>query len=182
MGWGQASSFLFSIIIIIIIVVVAVAVVVVVVVVVNIHTYIHTYITLHYITLHYIYFTLHYIYITLLYITLHYIHPSKYFTVVTIYNCYHYHSLSFSFICFVLLLFPIDSRSFSTPMSDVQDFAEQHRHRACEVLGPHAGAAIAAGGVTWSPGDPNDQPHAGSEPCKKEQQTSKIGQVFNYIE
>ena len=25
-----------------------------------------------------------------------------------------------------------------------QDFAEQHRHRACEVLGPHAGAEIIA--------------------------------------
>ena len=62
-------------------------------------------------------------------------------------------------MCFVLLLFPIDSRSFSTPMSDVQDFAEQHRHRACEVLGPHAGAEIAAlGGVTWEPRRPQEIP------------------------
>ena len=44
-------------------------------------------------------------------------------------------------------------------MSDVQDFAEQHRHRACEVLGPHAGAEIAAlGGVTWEPRRPQEIP------------------------
>jgi len=49
----------------------------------------------------------------------------------------------------------------------IQDFAEQHRHRACEVLGPHAGAEIAAlGGAQADIPQPEDLEDAAMERCE----------------
>ncbi|CAL1132136.1 unnamed protein product [Cladocopium goreaui] len=49
----------------------------------------------------------------------------------------------------------------------IQDFAEQHRHRACEVLGPHAGAEIAAlGGAQADIPQPEDLEDAEMERCE----------------
>ena len=57
-------------------------------------TYIHTYITLHYIHTIYTYITLHYIHTIYTYITLHYIH-----TIYTYINNLYYRSISFSLLC-----------------------------------------------------------------------------------
>ena len=61
------------------------------------HTYIHTYITLHYITLHYI------IYIILHYITLHYIHTYIYIYMYTYYVHVHVHV--YLYICIYIHIY-----------------------------------------------------------------------------